>query len=91
MNDDSITRIFCDDAGDFCTMFERYGKNRLLPSDTGGAWFPRSRLALSEVMTIVILFHLSGYRCFKGDYREYVCERLSGYSPRWSAVTGLWN
>jgi hypothetical protein len=36
---------------------------------------------LSEVMTIVILFHLSGYRCFKWYYREYVCERLSGYFP----------
>jgi hypothetical protein len=81
MNDDSIIRIFCD-AGDFCSRFERYCKSRLLPADTGRAWLPRSRLTLSEVMTIVILFHLSGYRCFKWYYREYVCERLSGYFPR---------
>jgi hypothetical protein len=54
----------------------------LPPVDTGGAWFPRSRLTLNEVMTILILFHLSGYRCFKWYYREYVCERLAGYFPR---------
>jgi hypothetical protein len=63
----------------------------LLPADTGKAWFLRSRLTLSEVMTIVILFHLSGYQCFKWYYREYVCERLSDISPGWSAATGLWN
>jgi hypothetical protein len=63
-------------------MFEHYGKSRLLSEDTGRARFPRSHLTLSEVMTIVIRFHLSGYRCFKGDYREYVCERLAGYFPR---------
>ncbi|MDR0388257.1 MAG: hypothetical protein LBH57_09510, partial [Treponema sp.] len=50
-----------------------------MSADTGGAWFPRSRLTLNEVMTIVILFHLSGYRCFN---REYVCERLSGHFSR---------
>ncbi|MDR2660130.1 MAG: hypothetical protein LBC27_09145 [Spirochaetaceae bacterium] len=54
MNDDSITRIFCD-VDDFCAKLERYRKTRLLPTDTGGAWFPRSRLTLSKVMTIAIL------------------------------------
>jgi hypothetical protein len=33
-------------------------------------------------MTIVILFHLGGYRCFKCYYRECVGKRLSGYFPR---------
>jgi hypothetical protein len=33
-------------------------------------------------MTIVILFHISGHRCFKWYYREYVCERLAEYFPR---------
>jgi hypothetical protein len=56
---------------------------RLLPpSGTGGRWFPRSRLALSEVMTIVILFHLSGYRCFKWYCQECVSKQLAKYFPR---------
>jgi hypothetical protein len=82
MDNDSITRIFCD-AGDFCAGLERYCKARLLPpSGTGGRWFPRSRLTPGEVMTIVILFHLGGCRCFKWYYRECVGKRLSGYFPR---------
>jgi hypothetical protein len=65
MDNDRITRISCD-AADFCTRLERYCTARLLPpSGTGRCRFPQSRLALSEVMTIVILFHPSGYRCFK--------------------------
>jgi hypothetical protein len=64
MNNDRITRIFCDVDG-FCIRLERYCKNHLLPTTTGGAWFSSSRLTLSEVMPIAILFHLSGSRCFK--------------------------
>jgi hypothetical protein len=63
MNNDRITRIFCD-VDDFGAKLERYCKNHVLPTDTGGAWFPHSRLTLSEVMTSAILFHLSGSRCF---------------------------
>jgi hypothetical protein len=82
MNDDIITRIFCD-VDDFCIRLERYCKARLLPpSGTGGRWFPQGRLTLSEVMTIVILFHLSGYRCFKWYYQDCVSKQLSGYFPR---------
>jgi hypothetical protein len=33
-------------------------------------------------MTIVIVFHLSGYRCFKWYYQDCVSKQLSGYFPR---------
>jgi hypothetical protein len=78
MDKDSITRIFCD-VDDFCTRLERYCTARLLPpSGRGGRWFPRSRLALSEVMTVVIVFHLSGCRCCKWYYQECVRKQLAG-------------
>jgi hypothetical protein len=78
MNDDSITRIFCD-VDDFCTMLKYACTACLLPPPgTGGHWFPLSRLALSEVMTIVILFHLSEYRCFKWYYQECARKQRSG-------------
>jgi hypothetical protein len=32
-------------------------------------------------MTIILLFHLSGYRCFKWYYQRYVCIHLSGFFP----------
>jgi hypothetical protein len=82
MDNDSITRIFCD-ADDFCTGLERYCKTRLLPpSGTGGHWFPRSRLTPGGVMTIVIEFHLGGCRYFKWYCQECVSKQLSGYFPR---------
>ncbi len=31
---------------------------------------------LAEVMLIMILFHTSGYRCFKHFYLEKVCKHL---------------
>jgi hypothetical protein len=64
MNEDSITEIYCD-VDDFCKALEGYCKTRLLPGEKARKWFPASRLSLSEVMTIILLFHLSGYRCFK--------------------------
>ena len=64
MNEDSITRIYCD-ADDFCKVLEGYCKSRLLPHDKAPNRFPASSLSLSEVMSVIVLFHLSGYRYFK--------------------------
>ena len=70
MSEDSITEIFCD-VDDFCKALENYCKNRCLPGGKKAPkWFPASRLSLSEVMTIILLFHLSGYRCFKWYYQR---------------------
>jgi hypothetical protein len=69
MNEDIITGIFCD-VDDFCKALEAYCKSCLLPSDTGKTWFPNGGMALSEVIAIVILFHLSDYRHFKWFYKR---------------------
>lgn len=37
---------------------------------------------MSEVMTIVILFHLSNHRTFKWFYKRCVCDHLKAYFPR---------
>lgn len=29
----------------------------------------------TEIMVILILFHPSGFRCFKYYYKEYVCKK----------------
>ena len=80
MNEDSITRIYCD-VDDFCKALEGYCKAHLLPCGKAPKWFPASRLSLSEVMTIILLFHLSGYRCFKWYYHRYVCVVMRNYFP----------
>jgi hypothetical protein len=80
MNKDIITRIYCD-VDDFCKALEGYCKSHLLAGIKGSRWFPSSRLSLSEVITIILLFHLSGYRCFKWYYQRHVCVYLQHYFP----------
>lgn len=65
-----LTRIFCD-VDDFCQVFEPEFHRFLL--DTGCKKRTTTcQLCLSEVMTIVIMFHRSGYRCFKHFYLQSV-------------------
>jgi hypothetical protein len=80
MDEDIITRIYCD-VDDFCKALESYCKAHLLPNGKSPKWFPTGLLSLSEVMTIIVLFHLSGYRCFKWYYQRYICAKMQEYFP----------
>lgn len=68
----SVRELFCA-VDDFCGVFEpEWHKHSLL---RGTKHRNRRRdLALSEIMTILILFHRSHYRNFKAVYTEHVCE-----------------
>lgn len=62
-----VTQIFCD-VDDFCSSWERLWQQvPQLPSMTEERR-SKSRMHLSEVMTIAIAFHGSGYRTFKEFY-----------------------
>lgn len=65
------------DIDDFCLLFEPAWKRHLLASGACRRRKPDS-LSLSEVMTILVLFHLSGYRNFKAFYTEQVMKQLAG-------------
>jgi hypothetical protein len=56
MDEDTITRIYCD-VDDYCKALEAYCKAHSLPRAQKNSWFPAGRLSLSEVMTIILLFH----------------------------------
>ena len=75
-----ILPLFCD-IDDFCQFFEPAWRRRLLASGKCRRHKPGS-LSMSEVMTIIVLFHASGYRDFKTFYTRHVAERLSGDFPR---------
>jgi len=81
MNEDSITRIFCD-VDDFCRAFQGHIKSRMLSNEQAGARLPASGMSLSEIMTLTILFHHSGYRCFKWYYKKYVQKHMREYFPK---------
>jgi hypothetical protein len=53
-----LTAIFCD-VDDFCKDFEHYCKTHLLSENIeDNRFFPKSQMTMSEVVTIVIFFHL---------------------------------
>jgi hypothetical protein len=62
-----ITEIFCQ-LDDFYQTFECHYQQQPLLMGTEQPRFYRSRMSLSEVMTIVIAFHGSGFRTFKDFY-----------------------
>ncbi len=69
------------DIDDFCLFFEPLFRQKLL-ADQPHKRQRASSLALSEVMTIIVLFHASGYRNFKAYYTQYVMKHLLGDFPK---------
>lgn len=75
----SIVEVYCV-VDEFCKEFKR-GNDRFLSSSDSSKRNKASRMSLSEIMTIVILFHISGYRTFKHYYRDCVVGHLKTYFP----------
>jgi hypothetical protein len=80
-----IVALFCD-IDDFCLHFAPRWHQHLIASGS------RSRqreatLTLSEVMTIEVAFHQSGYRTFKDLYLRYVTPHLRWAFPRLVSYT----
>ena len=63
--------IFCD-VDDFCKAYEEYCMHSLMMEKK--KVLPRTRMALSEIITILIMYHLSGYRTFKWYYKNHVIK-----------------
>jgi hypothetical protein len=59
-----LTTLFCL-IDDFCQKFEPQWNKKLLPNSFRG---PTCSLSLSEIITILILFHQSNFRTFKHFY-----------------------
>ncbi len=68
-----VTEIFCS-FDDFCKEFVPFWERSL--SSNGKTRIRKCKMSLSEVMTIEVLFHISGYRNFKTFYKGYVCKHL---------------
>jgi hypothetical protein len=75
-----IPPVFCD-IDDFCLLFEPRWHERL-PMTGARQRHRASTLSLSEVMTIIGLFHTSGYRDFKAFYTLHVERHLSSAFPK---------
>lgn len=74
-----IEDIFCE-IDDFCKEFYQNQSSRLLPNPNRKR-MRYCKMAPSEIMTIIVLFHLSHYRTFKDYYYECVIKYLKPYFP----------
>jgi hypothetical protein len=72
--------IFCQ-VDDFCLWFVPRWERRMLPPADRTIRQREGQLCLSEIMTILILFHRSNYRTFKHFYQEFVCASLQADFP----------
>ena len=77
----SIIALFCE-IDDFFLAYEKWQATHCLPKETP----PETRgcprkLHPSEVMTLLIAFHESGYRTLKHFYQKHVCVYWRGEFP----------
>lgn len=77
INPDKVTEIYCL-IDEFRIKFDDYTKSFIIGK-------PSKRppvMSKSEVISIIILFHLSGYRCFKHFYIYYVQKHMQADYPK---------
>lgn len=74
-----ILPLFCE-IDDFCQFFEQFSQTRAI-SD-GKRRRRATGLSQSEVMTILVLYHLSGYKNLKAFYLQEILRPHSSDFPR---------
>lgn len=74
-----LTEIFYE-IDEFVKIFEKEWEKKLLPKEID-LRESRCRMSLSEILTIVVYYHISGYRTFKNYYKENVCKVLRKEFP----------
>ena len=83
MSEELLITTFCI-IDDFCSSFETAWNHKLVQhTKNQGIKKPsrRPKLSLSELMTIVIGFHRSGYRTFKHHYTNYAMQFWHKFFP----------
>lgn len=77
INFDKITDIFCT-VDEFCVEFEKF----IQPFLIGNPPKKKPKMSNSEIITIMILFQLSGFRTFKHFYMYYVQKHMQAEFPQ---------
>jgi hypothetical protein len=81
ITDDKVTEIYCL-AADFCDYFSQsLQKYQLCAPKTTRKYHRAPALSDAEVITILVLFQLMGYRCLKHFYQEHVCRHMRHMFP----------
>lgn len=78
-NEENLYKIFLT-ADDFCTGYDHYIESRgLSPQLKNSRRGPKCKMCDSEIMTILIFYHYSGFKCFEYYYRDLVLPKMGDY------------
>ena len=75
----SLVELFCR-VDDFCLRFDEWPTSQQLSTGRRKPG-PKPKLSNSEIMTIIIYFHMSSYRNFKHYYIKHVQQRWQAEFP----------
>ena len=81
ITEDKVTELFFM-ADEFCKFFDWMMARYTLKNAGKRPYHRETTLSKAEIMLIIILFHDSGYRCFKHFYLDYVCKHLRHLFPK---------
>ncbi len=80
INQDKVIEIFFN-VDEFCKEFTEFISQKHIEEKS-----PRSNrkpcLSESEIMTLLILYHLSGFKCFQYYYQQCVLKTMKTYFPK---------
>ena len=75
-----ITEIFYS-VDEFCKQIEPQFKKKAIGEDGKKRRNRAFKMSDSEIITILILFHLSGYRTLKAFYTQMICKEWRQHFP----------
>lgn len=75
-NENKLIEIFIF-VDDFCKNLDQWVKVNKI----SGCYLPKGGLSVSEILTILIYYHHSGYKCFQYYYERMVLANLLDYFP----------
>ncbi len=79
--DIKIIEIFCN-LDDFMNEFDTIlTKNSIADLSKPKKRNRKSKMSQSEVMTIMVIFHLKSYRNLKHFYQHYICKHMKDFFP----------
>ncbi len=78
IHESKLIEIFCS-CDDFCLLIKE-NQQKTLPAQKQPTRQPD--LSESEIMTIAVFYHLSGFKCFEYYYRQLVLGPLKEYFPK---------
>ena len=77
---DRIVEVFCE-VDDFCQAFLPHWEASLLGTGGPAPRGPQPGLSSSEIITLLLVLHSSGFKHLKSFYRSFAEPLLRGYFP----------